>query len=159
MHANMIDRVILIFRHDWSDVFLCSHRFRKFSVLFWSAPVCVTFIVDLLEMYPFPDVRGVYVLCRKYVWGRLCALIDSTHSGDHFLKVSAKSHFSFSLCWWVQHERSERKSALIALISWFFDVRGVCLLRKKYFWPCLWVCDKVSLQVCESACARVCMCK
>ena len=51
----------------------------------------------------FFNDRGVCLCWRKYFCGRLWVLINSTHLGDHFVKVSEKSHFSFSLCRWPQH--------------------------------------------------------
>ena len=70
------------------------------------------------------DVRRVYMCWRKYIWACLWALISSTVTGDHFLRVSEKSHFSFWLCW-CRKPRSR---------SWISEIVKEIQLLERYWW-------------------------
>ena len=69
----------------------------------------------------FFEVRGVCLCWIQYFWGRLWDLINSTHLGDHFLKVSKKVHFYFSLCWRHQHDHKHDftcKCMIFSMFTW-----------------------------------------
>ena len=79
--------------------------FKKITILFFNLLMASTSLQALLNMHSTVsgDVHGSCVGWRKALCSRFWVLNDSTHSGDHSLRVSKKSHFWFSLCRWPQN--------------------------------------------------------
>jgi len=122
----------------------CAKSEQRWSIIFQDVCTSCEVGVPPLVISVAMLIKLHWVYDNKYasVRVRLCALIQSTHTADHLLKVSKNSHFYFSLCWWPQHGTFHYFTCILVIFGHFSRVRGGCLCWRKYFCRRLWALIK-----------------